>query len=162
MLSGEADGGSRDRRCAVARSSAEAAALGGPGRYRGAAAAAGGRGGGEIPRVGGSGEIEGRCAGSKIRRGIEEGERRAHRKTTARFRPRLNAQCDRGGLPASCVHMGRRPVLGYPPFYGRSRWRVCFSRGRSFRCKPSKKQNCRDRGAWTRTSPGSAIRQPEN
>jgi len=42
---------------------------------------------------------------------IEEGERRAHRKTPARFRPRLNARCDRGGLPGSAVHIGPHPVL---------------------------------------------------
>jgi len=60
VLPGEAHGGSRDWGGVVARSATEAATFGGPGRHRGAAAATGGRGGSEIPRIRGSGEIEGR------------------------------------------------------------------------------------------------------
>ena len=91
LLPGEAHGGSRDWRGAVPRASAEAAAFGGPGRYGCAAPATGGRGGSEIPRIRGSGEIEGRRAGAKIRGGFEEGEGRPDRKTSTRLRPRLDA-----------------------------------------------------------------------
>src|SRR5208282_2749318 len=97
VLPGEAHGGSRDRRGVVARSAAEAAAFGGPGRHGGAAAPTSGRGGSEIPRVRGSGKIEGRRAGAKICGGFEEGERRPDRKTSARFRPRLKVRCDCAG-----------------------------------------------------------------
>src|ERR1700730_15801365 len=104
VLPRKAHGGSRDWRGAVARCAAEAATLGGPGRHSGAAAATGGRCGSEVPCVGGSGEIEGRRAGAKIRRGFEEGERRTHRKTSARFRPRLNPDATAPHFRrASCV-----------------------------------------------------------